>query len=490
VSAGGRLKAPAALLVAGGLAASAALAQVSGAARLEVGWISREPRIPAPNRPDAPREEGWPDAGSRVHWVAHVLNRGPDTVAGVPYTWLIDGAPAGSGDVDLPPGETTVWLPWTWSFERHVVSFAIQPPAAVRDATADDDEVTMTSDALSLGFWIERGVYDWLAEGDRPGFERWAHRESGRWNQILARAVYPTSPEGVLDRLRVDQIIVAPDGSDAGMKELDTDLQWWVHTTSDDARFLQRYVEPRYLADQTIILHELLHERGLTDLYAYAVYQGGPTESRIEIRENGRLVAGTFLMPFLPASSWGVYRLPDNGLMGTSYRQGANLTEHSANGLDLRAGRRTPLWVDQGGNLINGFSSQHQRDSYLERLPAVTRIRLLDLQGQPLPGAEVAVFLDHSGSTYQDLYEAEPDSEHRADALGVVSVPGVQLAFARSAQAPPKSQTTILRVSTPTARGYAFLPVYDLNLLTFRGGVDQAETELRVELHPWSRPLG
>jgi hypothetical protein len=70
-----------AAILAAPVAAPAAFAQT----RLEVGYISREPRIPPPTSAQAPREEGWPDAGSRVHWVAHVVNRGTAAVAAVPY---------------------------------------------------------------------------------------------------------------------------------------------------------------------------------------------------------------------------------------------------------------------------------------------------------------------------------------------------------------------------------------------------------------------
>ena len=55
----------------------------------------------------------------------------------------------------------------------------------------------------------------------------------------------------------------------------------------------------RYDADQTIVLHELLHQRGLTDLYAYCLVHhfGDPTRTQVNITENGKLVAGSYLMP-------------------------------------------------------------------------------------------------------------------------------------------------------------------------------------------------
>jgi hypothetical protein len=40
-------------------------------------------------------------------------------------------------------------------------------------------------------------------------------------------------------------------------------------------------------------------------------------------------------------------------------------------------------------------------------------------------------------------------------------------------------------VRTARGRGFAFIPVYDLNLLYFRNGQERAAMTLRVTLHPW-----
>jgi hypothetical protein len=52
-------------------------------------------------------------------------------------------------------------------------------------------------------------------------------------------------------------------------------------------------------------------------------------------------------------------------------------------------------------------------------------------------------------------------------------------------QSPPKSQVIIVRARTSQARGYAFLPVYSLNLAWFRQGGERAEMSLSFQLHPW-----
>jgi hypothetical protein len=246
-------------------------------------------------------------------------------------------------------------------------------------------------------------------------------------------------------------------------------------------------MDPAYENDQTIVLHELLHERGLIDLYAYAISLGRSTGSRVEIRENGRLVAGSALMPDLtPASgTTTLYRSPANGLMGTRYRKGASLTEHSAFGLNLIAGRRTPRWFDSWGN-PQSLGNTPQPGSYANLIPERTLLRLRDEDGRPVPGAQVAVHLDHGVLTYQDVYLETPDLVLSTDLDGWVELPGELLAGLPSTTTqPPKALVAILGVFTPQARGFAFLPIYDLNLLYIQGNRQVAEAELSVTLQPY-----
>jgi hypothetical protein len=43
----------------------------------------------------------------------------------------------------------------------------------------------------------------------------------------------------------------------------------------------------------------------------------------------------------------------------------------------------------------------------------------------------------------------------------------------------------ILGVKTSRARGYAFVPLHDLNLVYFRQGPERGDLTLPVKLHPW-----
>lgn len=465
----------------------------TGSLRLEVGWISREPRLAPPTTVEAPPEEGWPAERSAVHWVAHVLNRSSGVVSGVPYAWTIDGEIALRGMTDLVPGTTEILLPWTWRFTRHQIGFAIAPPRELGDATTEDDQLAILSDALSLRLFVQRGLYDWLLGEERPGFERLMQDQIEVWHAILARAIYPTSPEGALDRLRLDDVVIVPDEqrSIPPAEWTRADFTWSFRTVASDARFLHKGAPPRVLADQTIVLHELLHQRGLIDLYDYRVIHRldqGLEEGRVNIEENGRRIVGTFLMPAIVEGSIGmfVFTSPYNGLMGNQYRPSANLTEHSAWGLNLWAGRRTPLRQDQWGNAINDLSGVVQPRSYVALAPANTELSFVDQNGARIEGAQVDVFLDHSRFSYVRTYRPGPDRTLAMDGRGVAVLPGEALdRIAPRALGPPKAQVIILGVRTPAARGFAFLPVYELNMLYFRGQHERGALQVPVTLHRW-----
>ena len=102
----------------------------------------------------------------------------------------------------------------------------------------------------------------------------------------------------------------------------------------------------------------------------------------MNITENGKLVAGTFLMPQvgLSANGFVVFNLSIGDLMSTLYRfASTRLGEHSVNGLNLVAGRRTPYALDRFGNLIDEWSNATAPGNYVRLLPKTTDVALTDV---------------------------------------------------------------------------------------------------------------
>lgn len=470
------------------LAVAAALASAQATVarnRVEVGWISREPRLPPPATAEAAaRGEGWPEEGAMVRWVGNVINRGSATV-NVPFEWRVDGESQSSGSADVPPGRTEITFSWRWRRDRQRIELEVRPPD---DASALDNAVAIDSHSLSLGLWAQQGLYDWMAQDGRPGFERFWQAEIEAWNNVLSSAAFPSAPAGALDRIRLDRVEILADGPLPNLNAaFDTDLFWTFPNEpfGNDRRFLHQYAPDSTLATQSIVLHEILHLRGLTDLYAYDLHLafGGA----VDIEENGRPIAGSILMPSLtPGSSPTYYNAPIEGLMGTRVTPlRGQLTEHCVLGLNLRAGQRSPLSFDLFGNRVQPFAFGFPDPSnYVNQVPDQTVLRLVGSSGEPLANARVTYYRDHSPDTYRKVYRAQPDLTASTDAEGTVKFPG-ELLGALAHSAPPKSQVVIVGIDSGRARGFGFLPVYELNLVRLRGAAVDAPVRVSVRLVPW-----
>jgi hypothetical protein len=467
------------------MCAVATAARHAPSTTLEVGWISREPRFRAPATLDGPKSDGWPGEGRAVHWIGHVLNRGAETAADVPFAWSVDGVEVLRGAVDLTPGDNEIIFPWVWTFTRHQIGLSIAPPADIGDSTTEDDRVAIDSDALAIGFYIDQSEYNILLRSHLGSFERRMQRQIPYWNSVLADAVYPTTPNGALDRVRLDKVVVVPDRTPFNDEDyFDTDLIWRFPAWGS-------FFGGMYDSDQTILLHELLHQRGLVDNYAYEVahyHNPGIEGGQTMVIENGRAIVGTPALPALPDTRniGGIFLFKTpaevEGVMGHGYFRGAaKLTEVCANGLNLWAGRRTPVsrWPVTGGIVLP--MKLMNANSYVNRMPSVTSLTFTD-DGKPITGGVVDVFLDQNGHAYRDTYSAEPQVSLHMDADGAVTLPGDLLDDQPPARQPAKAQTMLLRVRTGSARGYVFVPLWSFNRQYFRdrGGPSALQVAVRM----------
>jgi hypothetical protein len=203
--------------------------------------------------------------------------------ASMTYVWRVDGQEAARGTVTIQANAiTTVDFPWPWTFDRHRVAFVLE----------GGPELEVFSDALAVGFWVEQSFYDYFRANQATlgigstGFEDWAQRTIALFNDMAALAIYPETPSGVIDRFRLQKIVVVPDGSlplsglpaDASLgangathpdqHDRSVDLMWGFRTAH-----LGRYqrgtkVEPLNTFYTGVdLLHELGHARYLVDVY-------------------------------------------------------------------------------------------------------------------------------------------------------------------------------------------------------------------------------
>ncbi len=452
---------------------------------LHVAYIALDPWLPPPDSADPP-DAGWPDAGQSIEWVGHVLNSGEATAEDVPYEWTVDGVVVAGGTLDPPPWETEVALEWAWPAQREQVGLALGLEPTESDDGADH-ELVVAPDGLGVGFWVDTALVAYMAgHRDIPPFQAWIARAIRVWNDVLA--AYPSppvsaeAPSAVLDRLRLQQIEILPAGAPYP-DSIPTDLRWvfWQRNPLSP----RPGDPPEAFGPWIVVLHELIHGRGVHDLYSYRVFQGvNGSEVRIE-ESDGSLAVGGDRMPFVDGRSEEgmVFRSPYNAfLMGSHYTLPTWVNPLTAYGLNQVAGRRTARWVDELGNTITGFAVGYGENQYLLHVPDSARVHL-EVDDAPAPeGVSVEIFFDHAAITYHNLYRAEPDWTGAVSADGTVTFPATYLQSKPDPDGVVDTDVIIFRVTRGDEWGYAFLPVYELNMEYVRGHRAVADVAVSVDV--------
>ena len=255
---------------------------------LDATYIGRTPRY------DYDATKNQPAAGDSVVFEGHVANRGTGAVGSFSFAWYIDDqvAQAGLYPNPLAPGATaTLTLSWAWQTGPHRVRLQLDPAGQLAEVSEQNNQLDDRTDALAVGFWVEQGVYDYFnAHQAQLGlgsvsWEDWAQRQLKTWNGMLAGAVSPLTPEGVLDRVRLDKVTLVPNGAlpdcatnfpDINDKTID--LQWGFPSeeigipSGHACGALNYYLDnPDALNIEYSLMHELSHARYLVDLYGLNV---------------------------------------------------------------------------------------------------------------------------------------------------------------------------------------------------------------------------
>lgn len=457
---------------------------------LSIGWISRQPEIPFVWASANPRVEGWPAAGSTVTWRAHVRSSfsEPKTIA---YIWREDDLEIARGITTLAPETvTTIELPLVWTFDRHRLTLAIDTGAAVVEASEANNALTVITDALAVGFWVEQSLYEHFRQWQpslgvgSSGFEEWAQRNIAFFNDMAALAVHPETPQGVLDRWRLQKIVVVPDGAlplnglpdDASpgasgsthpdKDDRTVDLMWGFRTitrgryndvtTADPSN-------PFYVYGA--LFHELGHARYLTDVYAWNV-RHQPPDFVIGIEENGQSIVGPHMSPGY------AHYTPEQGMMNA---QLTYIDRYSAIALNFIAGERAAY-----GN----YNEPRNFASFLNDLPEENRITIRDETGALMTNASVKIFRSaaNGNAWYATHYDAVPDLELTTDANGQVLAG--RSPFAADGRVVHgygnANGTAIVRVEREGRVMYGFLESRLFNLQYWRGHTRLADHDLTV----------
>jgi hypothetical protein len=465
---------------------------------LTIGYIQRLPVMNWVLNSTSPQTDGWPTVGQSVTWRGFVRNFSSTARSNVQYKWTWDGVQVASGTVSIAAnGTATVDYVRAWDFARHNLKLSIDTTNAVAEDEEQNNDLTVVTNAISLGLWVEQSLYNYflahqreLAGAHSTCWDNWAQRQVGYWdNTLYPGAVYPETPNGVLDRVRLDKITIVPDGAlplNGGLPTNDPDLN--DHTVDLEWGYPSTLLPPgstAYADTATVSLsnsfyyeqslpHELGHARYLIDDYGFNVHQqpDGTGRDGIPQTENGAGIVGT---PFLPmVRSDAVYLTHQSGLMnGDNYLM---VDLYSTMALNLIAGDRA---VNGNVNAPGNFGA------FLNDLPAQNQVTLRDASNNaPLAGAEVRIYQSTAnGQLYGKNFSSTPAQVLTTDANGNVLVG--HNPFTSGSLSPWHDNTDImLRVEQQNRVRYVFMEASDYNLEFFRGHTSLGTYTLNIAFQP------
>lgn len=324
--------------------------------------------------PGTENNKRWPDQGELVTFTAHFINKGTVASGNFSFKWFIDDVEVVSGaHSSLSAGqEGTEIYQWTWAHQvsgerllgTHTVKFVVDPNNVVSETYETNNRLEDRTDALSLILIITPQMYNAFelpANSQIPySAEDWLQKQIAAMNEALKNSVYSAAPSGILDRVRIDKIVIAADN----IVDATEDGGWFVNS---DYRVTSGYYHSANDIDGGLI-HELSHQLGLIDMYNLDV----PLEIPQILDNLGNPVQIDYSTRFF------------TGLMNNPGIDPPFYDEHSALALNSSKGYRRGYY----GEYLYDISNQ----SYF---------RVLDNSGVPAPNVEIKLY---QRSSDQSLY--------------------------------------------------------------------------------------
>lgn len=380
-----------ALLAAGAIAphpvASAALPD------LDAAYIGRTPRY------DYDAAKNQPAAGDPVVFEGHIANRSGTAIGSFEFAWYLDDQLVQSGTYpgSLAPGATaTLSLSWSWQPGAHTLSLRLDPAGKIAEVSEHNNQLDDRTSALAVGLWVEQGVYDYFNSHQAQlglgsvSWDDWAQRQLRVWNGMFAAAISPLTPQGVLDRVRLDKVTVVPNGAlpdcatnFPAIDDKTIDLQWGFPAeevgipSGHSCGALNYYFDnPSAQNIEYSLMHELSHARYLVDLYGFNVYANAaylaaavgsasttlPTDRDVEHDDN-------FPTPtHLAIDGELVICQAKSGTSFTSCARGAEGTHARAHASAALINNAVVELQDGQGNLVQGSAALPVRGTWADHL--------------------------------------------------------------------------------------------------------------------------
>lgn len=469
-----------------------------GLADLTVAYIERTPRDASwqghvTDKNGSPVLDIAPSAagpavkpGDEITFHVHILNAGQAPSKPAPCRILIDGreiVPTATIPAVEAGKSHVIAAKWKWLPGQHDLCVEITT-AEDADAVRWNNTFEQPTQALAVTMVVARDRYDAFRRHaslvDSFCFEDYAQYLIRNMNALFALSVYPSTPEGVQERVVLDRIVVVDDPMDPraepgliaslrrggkleGPAEYAALLRFGRLPEGDDGSKSALLVDWNALKD-------LGGQLGLTDL------------SKIETRVDDCLVTdkrGRFAVI--------EYLSPDRASL-----------MHTPGGF--------PLTESQAAYLNRSLSAPRGlRGEYLYQMPETTLLRILSNDGRPLPDVEVDVFQRQiegpDAGRISGVDREQPLVTARSDENGVapmVNIPVDAKPYPNGFQPPanpfgriaPDGSNALILLRLRYVQGnwmneeFHFLPADALNVAFFRGHKKEYVHEIRTRFAP------
>ncbi|MBI2075950.1 MAG: hypothetical protein HYT72_01740 [Candidatus Aenigmarchaeota archaeon] len=320
-----------------------------------------------------PGESGkkrWPDGGETVTFTAYIKNNDNIATGAFGFKWFIDGTEVkSSSHTSIGTGQTENEIfQWTWpsDLNDHKVKFVADPSNIIAEKFETNNQIEDFTNALYFFIAINNAAYNSLKSqvgNSKPSPpEDWIRNQINRMSSLF-------SSNGVLERLRIDKIVIS-DSDFSTSEKYNADGTWFINS---DYRTTSGYYDSTEDIDYGL-LHELIHQLGIIDLYQM---NSDTQYDKLQDKKYNRVGAGCGTEYGWP-NVWDCYSIASAQ---------PSIGNDLANNVAHQIGSHT-------GNALN--KNLHKRrgyfGEYLFDTPSTIKVKFLKSSGQPLDSATIKVY--------------------------------------------------------------------------------------------------
>lgn len=434
-------------------------------------------------------DKRWPDIGENVKYIAHVINKGNSTISkSFSYSFLVNGNVVKTGSYRAKLGEgqeITFSYDTTWASTPKVVEFKVDTTNSINETAESNNRLSVGSHDLTISIWIEKGMYDIFNQTQNLtgtySFEDWIQKQFSQMNERFAQAQYATASAGIIDRVKIDKIVVA-DELDGPSSLLNNDPDKnlidgrWQFVDNDPTNATgqngswRSYIEAYANKIDWGLIHELAHQLGIIDLYRMNLANDPENNSRVLVTGlDGSVIDDKILIP--------VFKNP--GLMAggntSPYNDKTYFESHTALGMNSHKGLR------------RGFFGE-----YLFDTPTQNYIKIVDALGNPIASASASLYQKDPSS---EVIDNTPEITGITDSNGILYLPNRVAPFVTTVTGHTLKDnpfgkinvvgtngTMLIKVTVGSKEDYRWLTIHDLNLAYWLGNKESATYTIQTSL--------